>query len=96
MALQLFKIADVAVTSPVSSIAFSSIPSTYTDLLVKVSTRTDRNTGGWTEIWFRVNNNTSAVYSTKSIYGSGSLVYNNSTSGATYAQIAEKIGRAHV
>lgn len=40
MALQLFKIADVAVASPVTDVAFSSIPSGYTDLKLVVSGRT--------------------------------------------------------
>ena len=72
-----------------SGITFSSIPSTYTDLLVKVSARSTRNTGAWTEIWFRINNNTSSVYTTRSIYEGGNSVTNNVLSSATYSQIAE-------
>lgn len=36
MSLQLFKIASTTVASPVSTIDFTSIPQTYTDLIVKV------------------------------------------------------------
>lgn len=42
MALQLFKIASTTVESPVTSVTFSSIPSGYTDLLIKVSARSNR------------------------------------------------------
>jgi len=42
MALQLFKIAETAVESPVSTITFSSIPQAYTDLKLVVSARSDR------------------------------------------------------
>jgi hypothetical protein len=41
MALQLFKIADTTVESPVTTVTFSSIPSGYTDLKLVVSARTD-------------------------------------------------------
>ena len=40
MALQLFKIADTTVASPVTSVTFSSIPQGYTDLIIKTSNRT--------------------------------------------------------
>jgi hypothetical protein len=39
MALQLFKIADVTVASPATSIEFTSIPSGYTDIFVVTSNR---------------------------------------------------------
>ena len=41
MALQLFKIETVEVASPVASVTFSNIPQGYTDLVVKVSARTN-------------------------------------------------------
>jgi hypothetical protein len=45
MALQLFKIASTTVESPVANVTFSSIPSGYTDLLIRMSTRTTENPG---------------------------------------------------
>lgn len=39
MSLQLFKIADVTVSSPVASVDFTSIPQGYTDLVIKASAR---------------------------------------------------------
>ena len=41
MALQLFKIADATVSSPVTSVTFSSIPQGYTDLKLMTSLRTN-------------------------------------------------------
>ena len=59
--------------SSVASIDFTSIPATYTDLLLKYSARTDR-ASNQSDIYLQFNNNTSAVYSFKRIYGSGSGV----------------------
>ncbi len=57
--------------SSVASIDFTSIPATYTDLLLKYSARTDR-ASNQSDIYLQFNNNTSAVYSFKRIFGSGS------------------------
>jgi hypothetical protein len=43
MALQIFKIAEVTVASPQANIDFTSIPSGYTDLVVKWSARSNRS-----------------------------------------------------
>ena len=43
MALQLFKIASTTVESPTTGITFNSIPSGYTDLLIKVCARSNRS-----------------------------------------------------
>lgn len=43
MALQLFKINSVNIESPQSSITFSSIPQSYTDLIIKCSVRSNRS-----------------------------------------------------
>ena len=43
MSLQLFKISDVLVESPVSTVTFTSIPQGYTDLIVKTSLRSSRS-----------------------------------------------------
>jgi hypothetical protein len=56
--------------SSVASIDFTSIPATYTDLLLKYSARTDR-ASNQSDIYLQFNNNTSAVYSFKRIFGSG-------------------------
>jgi len=65
-----------------SSVVFSSIPSTYTDLLIKFSVRTDRNDGILFDNFSIAFNSISTGYSTKLLYGlSGSAASTNS--GAT-------------
>jgi hypothetical protein len=54
-----------------SSIDFSSIPSTYTDLLLKVSARTDDTVNDSDTIVIRFNGSTSNL-SARALYGSGS------------------------
>ncbi len=69
MALQLFKIAEVTVASPQANIEFTSIPSGYTDLLLKLSGRTDRVASN-AEFFFRFNGST-ADFTAKKLFGSG-------------------------
>ena len=50
-----------------SSISFTSIPNTYTDLIVKISTRWDSNSDGFSYI--RFNGDSGNNYSYKVLYG---------------------------
>jgi hypothetical protein len=79
MALQLFKIADYTVGSPVSTITFSSIPQAYTDLIVKISARSADGGSVQDRITMKINGNA---------YGSWNLKYigNANNSAATYDQ----------
>jgi hypothetical protein len=52
-----------------ANIEFTSIPATYTDLLVKVSPRGD---SGGTDLAIQFNGSTSSVYTTQRLYGTGS------------------------
>jgi hypothetical protein len=79
MALQLFKIADTTVSSPQATVEFTSIPQSYTDLVVKVSARLSASavtqSGG---IYF----NTSAADSSyRTVQGNGSTTSSNNGSG---------------
>jgi hypothetical protein len=65
-----------------ASIDFTSIPSTYTDLCLKVSARTNRAGQPNDDIKVQVNGNTSAIYSQRRVVGSGSAVYSDSSSGS--------------
>ena len=66
------KIASVTVGSGgASSIDFTSIPSTYTDLCLKMSTRTTRSTGNANITMVRFNSNTSG-YTFRVLLGDGS------------------------
>ena len=53
-----------------STIDFSSIPQTYTDLVLKISARID-NANVWSDIYVRFNGSTTN-YSDRVLYGSGS------------------------
>ena len=60
----------VTVSTSVSSIEFTSIPATYTDLIIKYSARTDRSSYN-SDIYLQFNGITTATYSFKRIYGDG-------------------------
>jgi hypothetical protein len=74
-------IATTTLGSAASTITFSSIPSTYTDLRVVINTTLTANG----DITFRINNDSSSLYSFTNLYGyNGTNVYtgvsNNRTS----------------
>jgi hypothetical protein len=71
MPLTYFKIASVTVgAGGASSIDFTSIPSTYTDLIVKISTRDNR--GGSQNGYFISINGSTSNFSAKQIQSDGS------------------------
>jgi len=75
-----------AKTSTSSSVTFSSIPQTYTDLKLVCSTRQDGNAdGNQLSITF---NGSSSNYSRKLIYGNGSNAYSSGGSSEAFARIA--------
>jgi hypothetical protein len=59
-----------------ANIEFTSIPSTYTDLLVKVSPRGD---SGGTDLAIQFNGSTSSVYTIMRLYGTGSSTASSSS-----------------
>ena len=78
-------IASVTVGSGgASSMAFSSIPATYTDLIVKISARGTRNNSGSQTVSLRFNSDSGANYSNRRLYGDGSTTASDSGSGDTY------------
>lgn len=80
MATTFTKIASVSVGSGgASSIDFTSIPSTYTDLCIKISTRTNR--AAYDEVLKISFNGSSSNFSWRLLNGSGSSV--NSYNGTT-------------
>ena len=81
------KIATVTVgAGGAASIEFTSIPSTYTDLQVLVSTRASNasiiNNQRWTF------NSSSTGYSYKELYGDGSNAASGGSASASYADLA--------
>jgi hypothetical protein len=78
-----FKIASVTVGSGGSAtIAFSSIPATYTDLIVKVS---GRSTSGGGDCSVTFNGSGGTAYSSRLIYGDGSAAATATSTGAAFA-----------
>jgi len=65
-----------------SSVTFSSIPQTYTDLVVKCSTRSNR-AGQPVDLAAITFNGSSAGYSIKNIYGDYTVAYSSSSSSVT-------------
>jgi hypothetical protein len=66
-----------------ANITFSSIPQTYTDLLLKFSLRTDIAGGGPYNVALRVNGSSSNIYSTRRLYGFNTTVSSFSSTAAS-------------
>lgn len=69
-----------------ASIDFSSIPSTYTDLVVILSARSSRSNA--TDTLFMKFNNTNTTYSVRRLYGYGSTTGSDTGSSGTGIDIA--------
>ena len=71
-----------------ASIEFTSIPATYTDLLVKLSGRSSRAAANAEEFLLTFNNNGSS-YSEKWLRGTGSSVSSDTFSGSSIQQLGQ-------
>jgi len=80
MALTYVAIATTTVGSGgAANIEFTSIPQTYTDLLILASARSDRSSS--TQDWIKVEYNSNASnYSWRGLYANGSNVYSEASS----------------
>jgi hypothetical protein len=82
MANTFIKLSTVTVgASGASSIDFTSIPQTFTDLKVVLSSRSDRSSGGVNDYAKITFNNSNTGYSIRSIYGDGSTAASNNYTG---------------
>ena len=77
-------ISSNTLSSSAASVTFSSIPSTYTDLVVRISARTDRATTS-TGIRLTFNGSSAANYSYTYVLGNGSAASSSFTSNNTLA-----------
>ena len=68
-----------------SSVAFTSIPSTYTDLKVVTSLRSTTGGAVTYSLFMKMNNLTTSIYSQKALEGNGSAASSFSQSGADSA-----------
>jgi hypothetical protein len=67
-----------------AAITFSSIPATYTDLLVKMSARTAYNIAGSISAFLRFNGDTGSNYSGRRLIGTGSSVTSDNSSTTSF------------
>lgn len=83
MAFTYTPIATTTLGSTTASYTFSSIPSTYTDIVL-VADMADSNTGADQRMLVRVNGDSSTNYSTTIVYGSGSSATATINSNRTF------------
>ena len=62
-----------------ATISFGSIPQTYTDLKVVISSRSDKNTGSASDITVQFNS-TGTTYTQRNLYGDGASAASNTPS----------------
>jgi hypothetical protein len=79
-------IATQTLGSAVSSVTFSSIPSTYTDLILIANTGFV-NTGSDNQFEARVNGDSGSNYSVTGLFGDGSSVYSYRQSNNTWIEM---------
>jgi hypothetical protein len=92
MANTYVKIASVSVGSGgQASMDFNSIPATYTDLLIKISTRIVA-TSDFPALVLRFNGSSAANYSTRWLLGSGSAASSGSSSAGTSMRLGNTDG----
>ena len=85
------KIASVTVGSGgASSIDFTSIPSTYTDLCVKLSMRVNAGSGGY-QTYVRFNSDSGSNYSWRNLLGTGSSTVSQNSSPDTGMRITMSV-----
>jgi hypothetical protein len=80
-------------STPVTSVTFSSIPSTYTDLIVKMSTRTNDNVNNFNHVGIRFNGDAGTNYSVGIIRADGSSAI---SSGGGATQISASVGNGNL
>jgi len=76
-------ISSNVLSSSAASVTFSSIPSTYTDLVLKISGRTNDNVNPQGSIRLLINGSTSSVYSFTRLTGNGSTTASYTSGSGT-------------
>jgi hypothetical protein len=71
-------------STSVSSVTFSSIPSTYTDLMIQISTRDDYNFDAFAHVSMRFNGDTGANYLNCLVRADGTSAISSSTVGGNF------------
>jgi hypothetical protein len=88
MANTFTKIASYTVptTGTISSYTFSSIPQTYTNLQVMISSKSSRTSNTWDNLGVQFNGVSGAIYSSRLFYNQGGTGAGNYSSATTYFQ----------
>ena len=81
-------IETVTLASSASSIEFTSIPQDGVDLLLVLSARSTSSSGNDIATQVTLNGVTTSSYSHRTLYGTGSSAFSNSSSGSTEIQSA--------
>jgi len=79
-------IASSTLSSSAASVTFSSIPATYTDLVVRTSTRTDRTGFAVSDLRIQLNGSSSTVYSIRNLLGGFGSASSGSNTSQSYWQ----------
>ena len=86
-----FLISSNVLTTTTASVSFTSIPSTYTDLVIKMSLRSnDTTTGG--SGWFRINSLSTNIYSETELRGNGATASSTRQSATSIAYFNYFVG----
>jgi hypothetical protein len=80
-------ISSNVLSSSAASVTFSAIPATFTDLTVRLSARGDNTGGSRQDVRITFNSDTSSIYSTTRVYGTGTSALSNSGSAEANALI---------
>lgn len=80
-------IASNTLTSSAASVTFSAIPNTYTDLVLRLSGRSD--SAGSKDLLLEFNGSSSALGSYVSVYGNGSTAQSLISSGQIFVRVGD-------
>lgn len=89
MAITYTPIATQTLGSNTATVTFSSIPSTYTDLVLVCFVRGTYTGGGSVTLLNYFNNDTTALYSNTMIQGNGSAASSSRQSGQNFGRLGE-------
>ena len=81
-------IASNTLSSSAASVTFSAIPGTYTDLVLRISTRVDRAITGSHNCQLTINGSSTSDYSSIALNGYGVSVDSSIQSSATFIRTA--------
>lgn len=93
MAVTYTPIATTTITTAASSYTFSSIPSTYTDLVLVSNVRSTRSATD-SSLYVRVNSDTGTNYSTTTLKGNGSTAQSDKFNNISYAYVTLNVNAA--